>query len=271
MKKIVLIVLCLYITISVTAQSNNNRHSKEAELAIDYSKPVHSLGLTINTNFSFSHTYNCLGGESILPLTKPRIIPEFSVQYNCIISNHFGFSLEIPFGLFMHNFTLDLTPYGGDSYYREIGSPYIGFIPKLSYYRDLGKRVGITIDVGVKFMPFCYDSEHWEPDPTEIVNIDIVDGQVVENDPFDADVPQKNYYIPDATAAFLFNFHGKNIHHNFILGIVGNLSFVNRMNINYTFIENSFLSVSAQTKGTIGWNSSSIGLTIGYRFMGLRP
>lgn len=272
MKKIILFVFIFLGTNGIFAQKNpkSEIRSKESFAALDFSCPIHSVGFSINAGCSFTRTHNYIGNP-IIPTNKPQIIPEFVVQYNCIVRNHFGVSLEIPFGLFLHQFDLPFEQYGIRNQHIEIGSPYIGFIPKLAYYRDLGDKAGMMIEVGLKFMPFSFDSEHWEPDPTEIGNVDIINGQVVDNSPFDADVPQKNYFIPDATASFLFNFHGKNPRNNFVVGIVGNLSFVNRMKISYEFLAESLFPQEAWTAGDVAWSSSSIGLTFGFRFMGLRP
>lgn len=272
MKKLL---LCLFLFVmgnSLFAQKGSDRNirSNKDITALDFSKPVHSLGFSVNTGFSFTRTHSYIANP-IIPTNKLQVTPEFVVQYNCIVRNHFGFSLEIPFGTYQREFILPFAPYGVQDQYIMIGSPYIGFIPKLSYYRDLGSKVGMTAEFGLKFMPFSYDSEHWEPDPNVIGFVDIVDGQVADHSPFDADVPQKNYFIPDANASLLFNFHGRNPHHNFVLGIVGNMSFVNRMSVSYEFLADSSCPQEAWTAGSVSWNSSSIGITIGYRFMGLRP
>jgi hypothetical protein len=77
--------------------------------------------------------------------------------------------------------------------------------------------------------------------------------------------------IPDATTALLFFFHSKeNQRNNLVVGLNINLSFVKRIKVIYDtgFSE---LRDNHYSVGEYGWNSSAIGISVGYRFFGLKP
>lgn len=85
-------------------------------------------------------------------------------------------------------------------------------------------------------------------------------------------VNPRAYLIPDASASVLFLLHTrKRPQNNFVVGLCGYLSFVIRMSIYYNTLENQDIPLDLWTRGQVEWNSSTIGIIVGYRFMGLKP
>jgi len=258
MKKNVIIVFLFLFLINGFSQKTN----KKQELnIIDFSKPVHSLGFSLYSGINFAPKVKYNSGP-IVPKLFNSYTPEFTLQYSCILKNNFGFSLEIPLGIFKRTSFYDFKKYNTDDVYIEVGSPYIGFSPKISYLKELNRNIYIQAEFGLKFMPFYFPSEHWSLQEFDINNPNFEINYLL--------VPQKNYLIPDATTSILFFIHGKNKRSNFVVGITGNLSFVERMIIVYSTLE-SQIPLEYEFWGQYGWTSSSIGITLGYRFIGLKP
>lgn len=238
----------------------SQKTSKKQELnPIDFSKSIHSLGVSLYSGFSFAPKGEYNG--PIIPKIYNSYTPELTLQYSCIIKNNFGFTLEIPLGIFKRTSFYDLKKYNTNDVSVEVGSPYIGFSPKIAYLKELNRNFFMQAEFGLKFMPFYYSSEHWNSQ-TYINNSNSEINYLF--------VPQKNYYIPDVTASIFFLIHGKNQRSNFVVGITGNLSFVERMHIEYDTYE-SEIAPEYISFGEYGWTSSSIGLTLAYRFIGLKP
>lgn len=245
MKRIVIFTFIIMLCVGGFSQRIEKNSDKSQKL--DYSQPIHTLGVSVNAGFSFL-------GEASLDYYRPQlyrmrmpaVTPEFVVHYSCIVAKNFGFAIEVPFGLMIRRSIEGL----------QLASPYVGISPKLIYHREIGRKTSITAEGGLKFMPFSYRAD----------NI----GQHVQkgNSFYWVDVDERNYFVPDATFSLLFNFHGKNERHNFVLGLTGNISFVERLGL-----DNVIFPAQPNYEGPLhfGWRSSSIGITIGYRFMGLRP
>lgn len=273
---ILLITILGLLSLYAQPQTKMDKITNSQKSIIDYSKPVHSLGFSFSGYCGFAARVVEGYNGPFTPHTFNRLSPEFSVQYSCIFNKHVGFMLEIPMGIFQRNMFVDLSAYNVESFSILLGSPYIGFTPKISYFKDLGRKVNMQMDAGLKFMPFSFPNNYW---------FDHYEHSFSSGD-YDCiyylEVPSACYLIPDITASLEFLIHSRrNPHNNFVIGIIGNLSFARRMILSFDtyqsgvtypeFEGNSPLPMSAYSSGKVICNSSSIGLTIGYRFMGLRP
>lgn len=273
---ILLITILGLLSLYAQPQTKMDKITNSQKSIIDYSKPVHSLGFSFSGYCGFAARVVEGYNGPFTPHTFNRLSPEFSVQYSCIFNKHVGFMLEIPMGIFQRNMFVDLSAYNVESFSILLGSPYIGFTPKISYFKDLGRKVNMQMDAGLKFMPFSFPNNYW---------LDHYEHSFSSGD-YDCiyylEVPSACYLIPDITASLEFLIHSRrNPHNNFVIGIIGNLSFARRMILSFDtyqsgvtypeFEGNSPLPMSAYSSGKVICNSSSIGLTIGYRFMGLRP
>ncbi|MBO4503525.1 MAG: hypothetical protein J5730_01765 [Bacteroidales bacterium] len=233
-------------------------------LPIDYTQPIHSIGFTYQSALAFSPKPLVTGMELLVPHMPVVIhVPEFSFQYTCLFPNRFGFAIEIPFGIFQRSASFDLRPYGMEEVipFQE-GSFYAGFSPKLIYALPLRERCILQAEAGLRFMPFIHPSYHWDEKSYETPHSDIISFQVFS----------RAYLIPDASASVLFLLHTrKRPQNNFVVGFCGYLSFVKRMSISYDTRENQDFPVDLFTNGWVEWNSSTIGIIVGYRFLGLKP
>lgn len=228
---------------------------------INFSQPVHSLGFVLQPAVGF--TSKVMHTGPVCPNTNINSAPELSFQYSCLFPNHFGFTLEVPFGVFQRNASFKLQPYDRPNIDFVAGSFYVGFSPKMAYYMSLGKKCLLQFEFGLKFMPFIYAASHWKPvEECE---------DVPNNEMIYLDVPQSAYIFPDVTASLLFLIHGnKRPQNNFVVGLCGSYSYITRMSISYD-TRNSNLPDEYRSDGRIAWNSSMLGIVIGYRFLGLRP
>lgn len=153
-----------------------------------------------------------------------------------------------------------------------MGALYIGFTGKLTVFKEIHKNICIQGELGLKFNPFFYSADHWiNKDIHDADNYEIMEDNSSINFTM---VEQKNYAIPDATAAVLFFFHSeKKPKQNLVLGLNVNLSFVKRIKVNFHTGYSELSSLSGKTDfgiGNYGWNSTAIGITIGYRFFGIK-
>lgn len=261
-KNVIIVFLFLFIANSFSQKTNNRKMGDNQVLnLIDFSKPVHSLGFSLYSGINFAPKVIYNSGP-IEPKINNAFTPEFTLQYSCIFKNNFGFSLEIPFGIFKRSSYYYLEKYNINDVRLEVGSAYIGFSPKINYLKELSPKIYIQVEFGLKFMPFYYSSEHWSTQELDINNPNSTINYLI--------VPQENYPIPDATTSILFFIHGKNKQKNFVVGITANLSFVERMIFVYDTYE-SEVPFEYYSFGQYGFTSSSIGITLGYRFIGLKP
>ena len=263
MKKSTILLLSLLVMGNICFSQNiESRKIQSGASPIDYTQPIHSIEFTYQSALAFSPKPLVMGLiEPHMPVVTH--VPELSFQYSCIFPNRFGFAIEIPFGIFQRSAFLDLRTHGIDEVvpFQE-GSFYAGFSPKLIYAFPLGKRCNLQAETGLRFMPFIHSPDHWDEKSNETPHSDIIT----------FNVNSRAYLIPDASATVLFLLHTrKRPQNNFVLGLCGYLSFVNRMSIYYDTLENPDFPADLFTKGWIKWNSSTIGIIVGYRFMGLKP
>lgn len=258
----------LLLLASFVCSGQNQAEPNNINRNVDYSGPVHSLGVAWHSAWAPAPQLRNATGE-IAPRIFQTHTPEILLHYTCTFPNHFGFTMELPFGKFQRQAEYDLSKYNTGNVHVIVGSFYIGFAPKLTYMRPLGDKCNIQAEVGLKFMPFIYPASHWNNTMEDYVSIDGVDNPNYAITTLE--VSEQAYRIPDATAAVMFFFHGKkHTKNNFSIGIYANLSFVERMTISYDTTLGD-LPVGSVSYGKCGWKSSTIGIAVGYRFLGLRP
>jgi len=269
MKKTFLLAFIVCFSISMNIFSQSEKKTKNQEL-LNFNETFYSLGFSIFNGINFAPKIQNPQGN-IQPILYHAYVPEFILQYNMMIKNGFGFSLEIPFGIFHRKSITLLSDYGGSNdVLLEMGSQYIGFTGKLTVFKELSTNVCMQGELGIKFNPFYFPADQW-------YNIDYysIDEIYVFEDNSSINFPtikQKYYAIPDATAGLQFFFHSKKKpKNNLVVGLNVNLSFVQRIKITYdtAFSELSFNNSSFRGIGSYGWNSTAIGISIGYRFFGV--
>jgi len=276
MKKHFLLIcaICLSITISTFSQKEKEKNIEKPQKTFNFNEPFHTLGFSVFTGISFNPKLNDHIGN-IKPIFLPVLVPEFILQYNYMIKNGFGIALEVPFGQFRRSSLVLLSDYGAhNDVFLEMGSLYIGFTGKITVFKELHKNICMQGELGIKFNPFYHPADQWENKDYDVFN---THGYGILKDNSSINFPkveQKYYGVPDATAAVVFFFHSaKKPRQNFVLGLNANISFVKRIKVNYDtrYSELSFLPENQNYGiGNYGWDSSSIGITLGYRFFGVK-
>jgi len=206
----------------------------------------------------------------------PAYVPEFILQYGCMIKNGFGVALEVPFGVYHRKSLTKLSDYGAScDVPLEMGSFYIGFTAKLFVFKELNKNICMQGELGVKFHPFYHPAERWENMDWESTWFDV--GYFYNEDNSSINfitIEQKYYAVPDATAGLQFFFHSqKKPKQNLVLGLTANVSFVERIRVFYDTEFSDLIENPNSTGfgwGRYAWNSTAIGITVGYRFFGVR-
>lgn len=271
MKRSVLILLaCCLVTVDIYSQ---NVKGNIIEKSFDFNESFHCIGFSAFMGINFAPKLQDHSGE-IKPILSNSFVPEFILQYNFMIKNGLGIALEVPFGIFSRSSLTVLSDYGASNdVYLEMGSLYVGFIAKMSVFKELNKNVCMQGEMGLKFNPFFHSANKWENKYYDVFN---TNNYEIEEDNSSINftmVEQKYYAIPDATVAVLFFFHSsKKMKHNFVLGFNFNLSFVKRIKVTY---DTSFSELGINQSpnvgwGKYGWDSTSIGVTFGYRFFGMK-
>jgi hypothetical protein len=270
MNKTILLAILICFSVSFKAYSQNEKKIKNTE-PFSFNEPFHSLGFSVFNGINFAPKLQNPSGP-IQPILVPAYVPEFILQYNMMIKNGFGFSLEVPFGIFHRGSVTMLSDYGAsNNVLLEMGSPYIGFTAKLSVFKELSSNICMQGELGLKFNPFYFPAYQWQN--VEYYNVPelfIYDDNSSINF---TTVDQTYYAIPDATAGLQFFFHSKKKpKHNLVVGLNVNLSFVKRIKVTYDtrFSELAFTNPASVSMGNYGWNSSAIGISIGYRFFGVK-
>jgi len=269
MRKNIFLTLILVFLITVTLFSQNKKIIAD-EKTFNFNETFHALGFSVFTGVNFAPKLQEHSGE-IKPILFHSIVPEFILQYNFMIKNGFGIALELPFGIFRRASLTKLSDFGASNdVWLEMGSLYIGFTGKITVLKKLSKNIGMQGELGIKFNPFYHPADKWE-------NRDYYNTEPViyeDNSSINfVTVEQKYYGVPDATAAVVFFFHSqKKPRHNFALGLNVNLSFVSRIKVTYDarFSELGLSEIPYGGFGHYGWNSTAIGITLGYRFFGVK-
>jgi len=242
----------------------------------DSEKMIHSFGIFLNNGISLPTTLENAKGI-VQPIFQTHYNPELNIKYNCTFRKGWGFSIDIPFGLFARYAITDLTGIVPSdtvwsngivgSEYAWIGFnniPYLGLSLKASYLCEIHRNVFMQPEIGVKFVPFIYQPDQF----AEEWGFYIFDSTFTNNIAYmqcSLKIDKRLYFVPDFTTALNFYVHGKNPSHNFVFGLNANLCFVNRMAWTYHTTEN--LAGKYTSSGKFNWKTSYIGIHIGYQFM----
>ncbi|MDR3047420.1 MAG: hypothetical protein LBU51_07395, partial [Bacteroidales bacterium] len=188
MKKIFFLTILMLFSVSIFSQKKKIKKEK-INTALNFSKPIHCLGIYLNNGFSYSSQSKGLLQGTIIPKIYHSYMPEINLLYSCILKDGFGFTLEIPIGVFKKTSIFPVSNFTDfDDVRIEIGSHYIGFAAKFAYFKQLHKNIFMQADFGVKFLPFYYSADHWDTENHIInPNYSMVFAKVV----------QKNYAVPD--------------------------------------------------------------------------
>jgi hypothetical protein len=272
MKKIFLITFIIYLSIIGNIFSQSEQKVID-EKSFNFQDSFHSLGFSVFTGINFAPKLQDNSGE-IEPVLFPAFVPEFILQYNYMIKNGFGVSLEVPFGVFQRKSLTLLSNYGASNdVWLFMGGFYIGFTTRLSVFKELNSRICMQGELGLKFHPFYHSADQWY-NTKDYYNLSEELFYYEDNSSINfTKVKQKYYAIPDANAAILFFFHSKKKpKQNFLVGININLSFVKRIEVTYDtrFSELGLIHSPYGGFGNYGWNSTALGITIGYRFFGVK-
>jgi len=249
---------------------------------LDFSKAVHSFGVYFTSGFSFNVPMKETQGQ-FRPISGSCFVPEFNLKYSLSVKNGFGFTVEIPVGLFQRYAfysLLSLIPQDTVwAYGKAIGSgepitlskkmPYIGLTLKFSYLTHIHRNMLIQPEVGIKFMPFLFPAWYWGMEDSDDYDFRYINEQGEPTDiiwlKHQPSLPQKYYAVPDITMAINFMVRGKKSQNNFIFGINANIGLVDRLSFRYYTTE--AIPSDLKSSGRYGWKSTFIGFHIGYQFM----
>ena len=264
-----------FINFPKTFDRKANRKVRNYEY-FDSEKFIHSFGIFLNNGISLPTRLEQKKGI-IQPLFQTHYTPEINIKYNCTFRKGWGFSIDIPFGLFGRYVITDLmgivpsdTVWSNGtvgSEYDWVGFeniPYLGLSLKASYLCKIHRNIFMQPEIGVKFVPFLYQPDQF----AEEWNFYIYDSTFTNNIAYmqcSLKIDKRLYFVPDFTTALNFYLHGKNPSHNLVFGLNANLCFVNRMAWTYHTTEN--LAGKYTSSGKFNWKTSYIGIHIGYQFM----
>ncbi len=240
----------------------------------DSEKMIHSFGIFLNNGISLPTTLENAKGI-VRPFFQTHYNPEINIKYNCTFQKGWGFSIEIPFGIFSRSVYSDLSGIvPSDTIWSNgiVGSeldmfgvssvPYLGLSLKLSYLCKIHRNIFMQPELGIKFMPFIFQPDQF----AEEWGFYIYDSTYnIAYMLCSLKIDKGLYFVPDLSTALNFYVHGKNPSHNFIFGINANLCFVNRMAWTYHTTEN--LAGKYTSSGKFNWKTSYIGFHLGYQFM----
>ncbi|MDL2228003.1 hypothetical protein LJC30_03855 [Odoribacter sp. OttesenSCG-928-L07] len=262
----VIVLISVSISFNIFAQSESNKD-------INFNKPFHSFGISGFLGTNFAPKLEMYSGSTINPELYHSLVPEIILQYNYMIKNGFGVAIEVPFGMFRRMSLVRLSGYGASNdVLLETGDFYVGLTLKAFVFKELSKNVCMQGELGIKFNPFLHSADKWYTTDynSVVLNPNFEPYYYEDNSSINfLTVDQKYYAVPDATAGIMFFFHSqKNPRHNLMLGITANLSFVERIKVTYNtyFSELELNENSEHGYGKYSWNSSAIGITLGYRF-----
>jgi hypothetical protein len=252
----------------------------------DFTQRIHSFSLLVSNGVNISYSSKAEG--KVKPWIKRNTyMPELSLKYSCLLSKGWGFSLEIPVGLFIKiaGFSLEGLV-ASDTVWSNgtIGAGamngvvmheiYTGLVLKAAYMMSIHKNIFMQPEIGIRFVPFAdpriagftenndklsvYDENTHKYVPLDSL-LNLVYAYI------DNDVSVKYYAVPDLTLAVNFYVHGKNPQHNFVFGINANICFVDRVKNSYRTTD--VLPAHLQSSGTFVYRTTSVGINFGYQFM----
>lgn len=276
MKKLkTIIVLTINVLFFVTVSAQEAVTKNKPHTSFDLQKPVHSIGFLWSENASFIEPkYKNRTGTIQIKDRSMYFSPKWTLKYSCAIKNGWGITAEIPFGVFdryvRHGYIpkhiADTLPNGWSEDYTSneitINTCYLGFSLKASHLANVHKNISLQSEVGLTWLPFLTPAKkaEFEESESEFVSYE---GYVYMN--CMPSISAASYAVPDLAFAFNVLVHGKNPSHNFVFGINGNISFMDRVHFKYQTTD--VLPAHLQSSGEFGWRMSSIGFHVGYQWM----
>ena len=268
-----------YSSFSKPIHKTKDYRQKEPYTSFDLHKSIHSIGLSFSGGFSINHKFKNAKG-----LLKPGLlsygVAELNLKYSCLIKKGWGLTVEIPFGIFQRMVfqgigggvpidTVWSNGVVGWGYGNETGikTYYSGFSLKAANVVNVHRNVMLQSEVGVKWLPFIIPAKWWLIDES-VGEFVISDGTETEKLVYMNCMPSisaASYAVPDLAFSFNVLVHGKNPVHNFVFGINGNISFMDRFHFKYQTTD--VLPAHLQSSGEFGWRMSSIGFHIGYQWI----
>ena len=255
---------------------------KEPTTRFDLQKPTHSIGLLFSGGFAVRyHTKNTKGLLRVDANSKhSEFVPELVLKYSYAIKKGWGITAELPFGFFQRWTYHSLFFYvpedtvwangvigSGINNFLEIKTYYLGFALKASNLVNVHRNISLHSEAGVKWLPFIIPAKWWDIDES-VGEFVIFDGTETEKLVYMNCLPvisAASFAIPDLAFSFNVLVHGKNPANNFVFGINGNISFIDRFHFKYQTTD--VLPAHLQSSGEFGWRMSSIGFHIGYQWM----
>ncbi|MDR1345602.1 MAG: hypothetical protein LBK03_02730 [Bacteroidales bacterium] len=257
---------------------------QEPYTSFDLHKSVHSIGISFSGGFPLYCKFKNTTGS--LSFQKPHVfnefVPELNLKYSCFIKKGWGITVEVPFGVFrrtvkrifdFQNLPIDTVwsngVVGWGDYGNGIGikTYYLGFALKATNLVNVHRNVMLQSEAGLKWLPFITPAKWWDIDES-VGEFVISDGTETEKLVYMNCMPSisaASYAVPDLAFSFNVLVHGKNPAHNFVFGINGNISFMDRFHFKYQTTD--VLPARLQSSGEFGWRMSSIGFHIGYQWM----
>jgi len=254
---------------------------KEPYSSFDLLNSVHSIGLSFSGGFSLNHKFKNITGILNKPSLSSMIVPELNLKYSCLIKKGWGVTVEVPLGVFQrmvfHGLSAPVISIDtvwsngvvgwGTGNWTGIKTYYVGLALKAANLVNVHKNVMLQSEVGLKWLPFVTPAKQWLIDES-VGEFVISDGTETEKLVYMNCMPSisaASYAIPDLALSFNVFVHGKNPAHNFVFGINGNISFMDRFHFKYQTTD--VLPAHLQSSGEFGWRMSSFGFHIGYQWM----
>ena len=270
-----------YSSFSKPLHKTKEYRKKEPYTVFDLQNPVHALGLAVSFGGSLSPKFKNTKGIMQV-FSGSEFVPELTLKYSCAIKNGWGISAEIPFGFFARDASsmLPSLEIPADTVWSNgvvgfgypngmrISSVYLGFALKASHLANVHKNISLQSELGAKWLPFLIPAKHMNFDGSAAGKFLITDGTETDELIYMNCLPvisAKSYVVPDLAFSFSVLVHGKNPANNFIFGINGNISFLDRFHFKYQTTD--VLPARLQSSGEFGWRMSSIGFHIGYQWL----
>jgi len=267
-----------YSSFSKPVHKTKEYRKKEPYTVFDLQNPVHAVGLAVSFGGSLSPKFKNTKGIMQV-FSGSEFVPELTLKYSCAIKNGWGITAEIPFGFFVRTADAFIWDIPQDTVWSNgvvgsgypngtgINSFYLGFALKASHLANVHKNISLQSELGVKWLPFIRPAKLWEIDKS-VGEFLITDGTETDRLVYMNCLPvisAKSYVVPDLAFSFSVLVHGKNPANNFVFGINGNISFLDRFHFKYQTTD--VLPARLQSSGEFGWRMSSIGFHIGYQWL----
>lgn len=270
-----------YSSFPIPIHKTKKERRKQLYTLFDLKYPAHSIGFSLRFGGTLTTNFKNIQGE-LIPYSNSYFYPELTLKYAYVIKKGWGITAEIPFGIFQGRFGHKLlekydVPWDtvwsngvvgvGNGNDMGIRAYYVGFSLKASYLAQVHRKISLQSELGVKWQPFVRPAKWWDIDES-VGEFIISDGAETEKLVYMNCMPvlsAASYTIPNLVLSFNVLVHGKNPANNFVFGIDGNISFVDRFHFKYQ--TTNVLPAHLQSSGEFGWRMSSIGFHIGYQWM----